>query len=551
MGDSIDRVLNDGAIGLQYFIQLGPHYEKVFGNDGGLSQSKITALYDEQRGMNVEGLAATAAGLQKMLDSADLQGERQRTVPGMLTSAWQGEAADAAVGVVTELATRAAADRASVKASIAAINSASALLLTAVQAKAALVRALLADGKNVYVADVKADEIDNIITGKAEGFLDRNIYKKLFGGEQESGYSSLTEQECDRWLREIFKPDYEAKIAIFRRITDSARLDVDSQYVLIEQALKALDTSAYPAAKGAPSPAPVDTGDSNKAKGDTSKGNGDQSGGGDTSTGGGGSATTAGTQSADTSSSTGSTKTTTQNTDTSTDDTSTDDSDTNTALSALTSAVSELGTTLSSTLTGDLGDTLTSAVESVGTSISDGIEQLTEQASGLLSGEHEASFQLGDTTVSIEAGENGLSLTTTDANGDSQQYRLTLDENGLPVIEQESSSVEASDDESNGVLGSGTAESGTGQGEAGLAEAGSRTEGATPTTAETPDLTNAPATSEIGNGEPSSGSVAGGVPVGPRASQQETDGEHTPSVEDHPVSNQGESGAVLAEAGPL
>ncbi|MGF0315189.1 hypothetical protein [Nocardia fluminea] len=550
MGDSIDRVLNDGAIGLQYFVQLGPHYEKVFGNDGGLSESTIKALYDEQRGMNVEALAATASGLQKMLDSADLQGERQRTVPGMLTSVWQGEAADAAISVVTELATRAAADRASVKAAITAINSASALLLTAVQAKAALVRALLADGKNVYVADVKADEIDNIITGKAEGFLNRDIYKKLFGGEQESGYSSLTMQECDRWLREIFKPDYDAKIAMFRRITDSARVDVNSQYVLIEQALTALDTSAYPAAKGAPSPAPVDTGDSNKAKGDTSKGNGDQSGAGDTSTGGG-STTTAGTQSGDTSSSTGSTKSTTQSTDTSTDGTSTDDSATNTALSTLTSAVSELGTTLSSALTGDLGDTLTSAAESVGTSISDGIEQLTEQASGLLSGEHEASFQLGDTTVSIEAGENGLSLTTTDANGDSQQYRLTLDENGLPVIEQESSSADASDEAANGVLGSGTPESGTGQGEAGLAEAGSGTEGATPTTAETPDLANAPVTSEIGNGQPSSGSVAGGVPAGPRSSQQETDGEHTPSVDDHPVTNPGESGAVLAEAGPL
>ncbi|MGW5921404.1 hypothetical protein ACWFPY_20660 [Nocardia fluminea] len=550
MGDSIDRVLNDGAIGLQYFVQLGPHYEKVFGNDGGLSESTIKALYDEQRGMNVEALAATASGLQKMLDSADLQGERQRAVPGMLTSAWQGEAADAAIGVVTELATRAAADRASVKAAITAINSASALLLTAVQAKAALVRALLADGKNVYVADVKADEIDNIITGKAEGFLNRDIYKKLFGGEQESGYSSLTKQECDRWLREIFKPDYDAKIAMFRRITDSARVDVNSQYVLIEQALTALDTSAYPAAKGAPSPAPVDTGDSNKAKGDSSKGNGDQSGAGDTSTGGG-STTTAGTQSGDTSSSTESTKSTTQSTDTSTDGTSTDDSATNTALSTLTSALSELGTTLSSALTGDLGDTLTSAAESVGTSINDGIEQLTEQASGLLSGEHEASFQLGDTTVSIEAGENGLSMTTTDANGDSQQYRLTLDENGLPVIEQESSSADASDEAANGVLGSGTPESGTGQGEAGLAEAGSGTEGATPTAAETPDLANAPVTSEIGNGQPSSGSVAGGVPAGPRSSQQETDGEHTPSVDDHPVTNPGESGAVLAEAGPL
>lgn len=549
MGDSVDKVLDDGAVGLQYFIQLGPHYENVFGNDGGLSQSKIQALYDEQRGINVEGLAATATGLQKMLDSAEMQGERQRAVPGMLASAWQGEAADAAVGVVTELATRAAADRASVKASIAAINSASALLLTAVQAKASLVRSLLADGKNVYVADIKADEIDNIITGKSEGWLKNDIYKKLFGGEQASGYSALTKQECDRWLRDVFKPDYEAMLAIFRRITDSARLDVDAQYVLVEQALNVLETSPYPAAKGAQAPAPVKNEEPSKATGDGSKANGDQSGNGGRTTGG--DTTAATTQTGDASASTGSpAKTATPTTDTTDDDTTDDDTDTSSALSTLTSAISELGTTLSSALTGDLGDTLTSAAESVGTSISDGIEQITEQASTLLSGEHEASFQLGDTKVSIEAGENGLSLTTTDANGDSQQYRLTLDENGLPVIEQESTSAEpaATEDESNGASASEATESDTGQGEAGLAESGQGAEEPTPPSAETPERTDAPVANGTGDGDASSGPGTGGVPVGPRSSQQETDGEHTPSVEDH---QPGGSGAVLSEAGPL
>ncbi|MEV0061844.1 hypothetical protein [Nocardia sp. NPDC050718] len=565
MVDSVGKTLDDGAIALQYFIQLSPHYLEVFGNDGGLSVSQAEALYDEERGMNLESLSATATGLQQMLAAATQQGDKQRDLTGALAAAWQGEAADAGNGVVADIASRAATDRGTVNAAVGVINSASALLITAVQAKASLCRALLlADGKNVYVAEIKADEIDNIITGKKEGWLRRDVYKKLFGNEILSGYTDETKQECDRWLREVFKPDYDARIEKFRQICASTKTSVEDQYKLIAVGLETLEVSPYPAAKG--STVPVEqkpTGDQSKLTGDQSKVTGDQTTtagtqSGDQSKSDGGQTTTAGTQSGDTTTTGSTAKTTTGTKDTSTtddDSTDDDDSDTSEALSTLTSTISELGTTLSEALTGDLGDTLTSAIESVGTSISDGIEQMTEQASALLSGETEASFQIGDTKVSIGAGTDGLTLTTTDANGGSTQYKLALDENGIPVLTQDSTSADGSttgQSDETGVLGSGTPQSGTGQGEAGLTDAGTGGRGgADATTSETPDLTNAPVTSEIGSGEQSSGSVAGGVPVGPRSTKQETDGEHVPSVEDHPVSDPGDSGAVLAEAGPL
>ncbi|MGY0503325.1 hypothetical protein ACWZHB_32970 [Nocardia sp. FBN12] len=562
MTKSVNDVLDEGAQGLLYFEQLLPLYQQAFGIGVSVSIEQIQAKYDQERGMNLAKLGTAATELQKMLGVADTQRAAQSAAADALGSSWQGAAADAGIGRLREIVGMAVQDREKVQALATAMVNAVPALQGIVEAKANTVKAFatgyrLQVGSQrtlITVGEMTVVDIEQIIRSSKSGDINLTLFNRLVevkdienvAKDHERGsdqWKQAVREICDDWLKTVFQKDFTDKLSVFNAQCTTTQTAVQGQYATIEAAAAGVEERSYPSVAGGAS-APVDNGDSSKAKGDGSTANGDQSGSG-------GSTEAAGTQTGDASAATGSpAKTATPSTDTDDDDTDDDDTETSSALSTLTSAISELGTTLSSALTGDLGDTLTSTAESVGTSISDGIEQMTEQASSLLSGEHEASFQLGDTKVSIEAGENGLALTTTDANGDTQQYRLTLDENGLPVIEQESSSADtAATDGSNGVSGSDTPEPGTGQGEADLAEAGQGAEGATPAVGETPDQADAPVTDGTGDGDPSSG--AGGVPIGPRSTQQETDGEHTPTVDDHQPSNPADSGAVLSEAGPL
>ncbi|MFD3507648.1 hypothetical protein [Nocardia sp. NPDC058666] len=571
MTRSVNDILDEGAKGLLYFEQLLPRYQQAFGGIGvSVSIDQIEARYDQERGMNLAKLDTAATELQKMLGVADTQRTAQTAAANSLGSAWQGNAAEAGIGRLREIVGMAAQDREKVATLATAMSGAVPALQQIIEAKANTVKAFAAGNRLdigsqntlITIGEITVVDIDQIIRGSKSGDLLPSLLNRLVGVNEiedrtkdldrgSDQWKQAVREICDDWLKTVFQKEFTDKLDLFNAQCATTRTAVQDEYAAIEAAAAGVEERSYPSVAGSGT-APVENGDSSKAKGDGSKGNGDQSqgnggqsqGSGGQSQGSGGGTTAAGAKTDDTAAAAASpVKAATPTTDDSAN------TDTSAALTALTSTLSELGTTVSSALTGELGTALTSAVESVGTSIGDGIEQLTEQASGLLSGEHEASFQLGDTKVSIEAGENGLALTTTDANGDTQQYRLTLDENGQPVIEPESGST--SKDDSNGVLGSGTPESGTGPAEP---EAESGVGGATPgtpTPPETPVAPETPVTSDGGNGDQSPGSVGGGIPGAQRPPQQESDGEHTPTVDDHPVTNPGDSGAVLAEAGPL
>ncbi|MFC4124803.1 hypothetical protein [Nocardia rhizosphaerae] len=586
----INDVLDDGAPGLQYFEQLGPRYVAAFG--GSFDFYELVRPYDNERDMNIANLEAAAGALRQLVTTADAKISAQQSAAGTMQAGWQGEAAAAAAGQLGQIATMASEDRDKIRTFEAALSKAAAEIPGLVQAKADTVLTLMDDAVDKYYGGKKTKsvptvgglapaDIDSVIdaskTGSgllneelaaitahrnSEGVTDIPDTSAEIKNKTSREYRDAIKDMCRRWLSIVFMPDYNGKVRIFTDQCTTTRIAVESLLDAVESAAAGVVERSYPSVSGT-EVAPVEDsqprGDQPKTTDDQTTTAGTQPGdqttsNGDQTTDNGGQTTTAGTQTGDTT--TGSTvKTTTKETttdDSSTDDDSTtDDSDISTALSTLASTISDLGTTVSEALTGDLGDTITSTIESAGTSLGDSIEQLTEQASSLLSAEgQEASFQLGDTTVSIEAGANGLTLTTTDSSGATSQYTLSLDENGNPVLTQDASG-ETTDqgDESAGVLGSGTPQSGTSDGEPGASDGGV-TSAPDATSPETPDLTDAPVTSEIGSGEESSGSVAGGVPVGPRPARQEADSEHVPSI-DQPVSDPGDSGAVLAEAGPL
>lgn len=572
MTKSVDQILDDGAKGLLYFEQLLPLYQEAFGTDLGWPLLKIQAAYDQERGMDLAKLQASADALKAMITTADTRRGEQQAAANGLGASWQGEAAEAGIGRLREIVGLAEQDRNLAQTLATAMSDAVPALQKIVEDKATTVERiaaghLVAVGSQqtlITVEGMSVIDIQQIIRSSKSGeILDsllnrltevRGIENRTDDVERRSeDWKQAVRATCQEWLDEVFKQGYSDKLGIFTEQCMVTQTSIEAKYTVIQAAADAIEERTYPSvagAAGAPADQPSkgdqsgDNGNQNSNGNQNANGNQNSSGGQNTSDGG--QTTSAGTRDGDT---TSPVKTTTQDTDDDTDDDDTDDdSDASTALSNLATTLSELGTTVSSALTGDLGDSLTSAAESVGTAITDGIEQLTEQASSLLTGEHEASFQIGDTEVSLQAGENGLSLTTTDATGAITEYRLTLDENGIPVIEQESSAADTvtpTEDEGAGVLGSGTPQSGTGQGSGGSADTA---DGAAP---ETPDPLAPPAAAENGSGEPDSDSGTGGVPVTPRATRQETDGEHTPTVEDHQANDAGDSGAVLAEAGPL
>ncbi|WP_280297998.1 hypothetical protein [Nocardia neocaledoniensis] len=553
MAETVDGVLDDGAArGLGFFTDLTPRYLRAFPTAQTLSLQAIYTTYDAERQLNLQTLSAVAAGLQLALTTANTQKDKQKQISQVLPVAWQGEAATSGIRIVANLATHAETDATAVQKVLDALNAASTTILQTVKDKVQAIDGALVEGK-VEVATLTPADIDQVIDGKASGEIDKAVWQKMMPGAIfPKKQPELIKTECERWLKDVFAFRYDKTLTAFTTACSIARTAIEGKYDAIITAFDAIDEKSYDGAKdvsGTPGEQKQPQGDpqQQQAQGGNNQSQGDQTGG-STQQSTGNPTTTAGTQTGDTSG----TKTVTQNTD---DSSSTDDSDdTSEALSSLTSTISELGTTLSSALTGDLGDSISSAIESVGTSVSDGIEQLTEQASSLLSGEHQASFQIGDTKVSIEAGANGLSLTTTAADGTTTEYSLTLDENGNPVLTQDSgtadtggASTDQGDGQSVGERASGTPQSepdaeATGQPDPQGQDATDQPDSATPDT-------SAPA--DDGAAEQPSGPVPGGVPAAPRSTNQETDGEHTPTVENHPVSDSGDSGAVLAEAGPL
>ncbi|MEV6661654.1 hypothetical protein [Nocardia fluminea] len=268
------------------------------------------------------------------------------------------------------------------------------------------------------------------------------------------------------------------------------------------------------------------------------------------------------TKTPETSPSTGTPSTGTPTTDTSTDDTTAspettpatttpttttptttdDDDDSSTDLSSLLSTVSSGLSTLSSVVselssltsgsTGSaesIAESIGTGLSTLGTSITSGIEQL----SSLFSGTGTTELNIAGTTLSLATGEDGqLKLTTTDAAGTAHEYGLTLNESGVPVVTDNTSSESPT---------TGEPSANSGQGTTGLEDGGTQS-GATPNPTGTLNAKGQEA-------EHNPGSYTG-APAW--TAESEPDTEHWPSVPDggEPPSPGG-SGAQLAEAGPL
>ncbi|MFD3706251.1 hypothetical protein ACFWUP_24180 [Nocardia sp. NPDC058658] len=256
--------------------------------------------------------------------------------------------------------------------------------------------------------------------------------------------------------------------------------------------------------------------------------------------------------------STGTPSTGTPTTDTPTDDTATnpaatpttktptttddDDDDSSTDLSSLLSTVSSGLSTLSSvvselssltsgsTASGEsIAESIGTGLSTLGTSITSGIEQL----SSLFNGSNSTEFNIAGTTLSLATGEDGqLKLTTTDSAGTAHEYGLTLNESGIPVVTDNTSTDSPT---------IGEPSTNSGQGPTGLEDGGT-------SSSATPNPTGS-LNAKGQEAEHNPGSYAGAPSW---TAEDEIDNEHRSSI---PESGQplppDSSGAQLAEAGPL
>ncbi|MEU4646077.1 hypothetical protein [Nocardia fluminea] len=519
-GGSADEMLDLGAEGLQYFVEYLPRYGKasavthapvrselLAGANGNFDS--IYAKYDTERGMDIAAIDRMSAALSKVM--AELPGEidDQRRQLSALPSIWQGQAADSAANMLNAQILRAEQDRIEAATISLELSYVSTALRTAVRHKAVTVQS--------FWSPNTPDIPQQNSSGMSRTAIDDYIQEVSSNPDSDAG------KKAKQWLVDIFMPHVAATYDKFVQLCKEVDTEVRRIYGVLVEALNGLDIGAYPMPQDSSKPqTPVTTEQQPQTK-DTSKG--------DTSTGG----TPSTTEDTSTKAATTEDPSTTKDDD----DDDDDDDDITDTISEITDTVSEVMTGLTSLLSSvseleslvtSTAETISSGLTSLSTSVQEGFASISSQLSSLMSGG--ATFDLNGTQVSVGTDANGqLTVSTTDSAGNLHEYGMTLDANGIPVI---------SDEQTSGEIGSGTPETGTGQGPTGLEDTEEGTSsGATPNPTGSLNAKGYAAENMPG---------AGSTP----SADNEPDGEHW--AEEYPVSQQpdpGDSGAVLAEAGPL
>ncbi|VFA94220.1 Uncharacterised protein [Nocardia farcinica] len=592
-GDNVDRMLDDGATGLQYFAQLHGRYTEAFGHEPSHSLDRIYALYDEQRGMDLDKLAATAGALATTLGEVDEQWDTQKALSERLPTLWQGQAAEAAQYMFGQQVTMADDDRAKARAALDAMTTAIPALRTAVRAKADHVKKLV--NGQVEVGSLTVDDLDMLIACAAGGLgralthdlsdlLSKaagNVLNYYVGG---LGLSYLGGRVvASRILERVFKPHFDARLQNYVdmcKLTDDA---VKSAYAALVTAVEELDRNPYPQ-PAAQNSTPSTPGDNTTNPGANTTNPGSNTTNPGTNT------TNPGTDPTNPGSNTTNpgTNTTDPGNDTSTPGTpgSDDPGQTNPAgtanpLSGL-AGLSQLAQQLSPLAT-TLAQEIQTGLTSLSGQVSDGIDKAVEQWQSAL--QHDtaaeddgpgtdaddpdgdakekgvsAEFDLGDKHMEFTVGPDGQpKLVATGPDGSVQEYTLELDENGRPVIVESGTGNDDSDGEQPPASDRPSGDESNPQQPAGRQPAEAMSPGEQPDAGQPPAAQPTPPAddpsgeegSPAGNSQP-----APGVPGVPSGARREEDGEYQPQPlpVDAPaadIDQPADSGAQLAEAGPL
>lgn len=495
-------------------------------------------MYDEQRGMRVEKLEQAGEALKTALAEVDRQWDAQRSCTSRLPDLWQGTAATAALDMLSKQSVSAAEDRQHAQEAWKTIDPMANSLRQSVGAKAEATLGLLEDsgsGSRVVKIDGKTPEDVKVIvevhnahewiSGDQVRDLGR-IFPTLAVPDYQTNrkqtltgaYGEKIRHAVDDWLQNPFKRDFDDKLTRYVDVCTQTDGHFKLQYQNLAGALAAVSDHAYPRPEGPSTPSSGKPDNQNQPDSSASPG---PSGTPSTPT------VPVGTTPSTVPASTTPTEPTTLNTPT----TSAPKMPSLDGLAALNQLAKEL-----SPLTTGLTQLVDQGVTALSGTIKSGIDGAIEKLEESIDPKNadtdgadkkdkddrpKAEFDIAGKHVKFEMGPDGqLKLVLSDAEGKQQEFDLELDEHGIPVISMHEPK-----------------------------EPAPPTDTRAPETPEKDKPVDTTPVPEPNTGQP-------GVPTGtPPTTRREEDGEHRPK----PTPEQGEpkpetpfdSGAELAEAGPL
>ncbi|WP_020647646.1 hypothetical protein [Nocardia sp. BMG111209] len=231
---SVDDILDYGSYGLRYFLDFYPQYCRVFGPipEIGSGTAGFERVYDQERGMDLVGLAGLQQQLTTALSGASEQWDVQRQLLNGLPDVWSGgRAADTVTTGWSDRISAAEQDLRHAQQAAAAIGAATTALRSAVYSKAAATLELLEQGEATIGGKTPED-----VRGLVDEYLTRR---------------------ADEWLRSTFKPDVENKTRIFIELCRRTRGAIEQHYGLVAQALNDLPDPAATVGSFAERPDPT------------------------------------------------------------------------------------------------------------------------------------------------------------------------------------------------------------------------------------------------------------------------------------------------------
>ncbi|MET8775639.1 hypothetical protein ABZV58_11505 [Nocardia sp. NPDC004654] len=509
----VNKILDDGASGLLYFekyLQLCLEAVKTTGP----TYEAMAAKYDMQRGMDLEALRRVSAGLKDALEAADSEWELQNSQLQILPSVWQGGAANAAITMMGDQVKRADEDRGQVRFALSAIDAAVLSIRSVIVTKAKTVDSFWDDANQGRIDGKTPSDVYDIVQAARSGASedwgtnpfdsDQRIdhLRRIFPGVSDDDMP----RKCWEWVREIFYPDVKKKVDLFDGACNKAHQSIATLYGAITTALAKLDDDPYPrpavptSPGNNPGPAPGPSTPGPSTPGPSTPGP--------------------------------------STTPATTTDPSTTTTPFTTSLESLTGLASTL-TSLASTAAQSISEGLSALAEPIKEGIDGALGNILEAEDAKEEpqdaeegdgkpGDKAAEFDLAGKHLKFEMGSDGqLKLVVTDDDGTLKEFTVKIDENGAPVISMNGSGPE-DDQRSGGEESDPDAEPST---------------GAVDDQAHAPDPGSAPGE---GPGQPV---VAPGKPP---TGKREEDGEHHPGIARvDPPEEPFDSGAQLAEAGPL
>lgn len=271
---SVDDLLNYGAPGLRYWSDFLPLYTEAFGAvPGGYRVAQLEALYDQQRGMNLERLDAARQEVQAALAEADTQLDAQRGHLQRLPSVWSGGAAsETAQRLLFDQVRCASGDIDTGRAAAAALEAMVTAARRAVFEKAYLTLGLLEPGQQVTIGGKSAADVRTIVAvAKAGHWIGgdqvralKNVFPEgnltvtttVAGGAQVDriddrndigfGTGKLCHDACTDWLSRTFKPDVERKLETWVSGCQGTDTTIEQLYRKLAAAMNEVHETDYP-----------------------------------------------------------------------------------------------------------------------------------------------------------------------------------------------------------------------------------------------------------------------------------------------------------------